>query len=63
MENKPFKVVLGLSKPPGIIEENHSDFELALIQQILTMIGKAPEFIFMPYGRSEKCSRYPILMR
>jgi polar amino acid transport system substrate-binding protein len=41
--------VLGLSKPPYVIEENHSGFELELVQQILTMIGKAPEFIFIPY--------------
>jgi len=59
LANQPFKVVLGLSKPPYVIEENHSGFELELIQQILTMIGKAPEFIFIPYGRSEKMLALP----
>jgi polar amino acid transport system substrate-binding protein len=54
LANQPFKVVLGLSKPPYVIEKNHLGFELELIQQILTMMGKAPEFIFIPYGRSEK---------
>jgi polar amino acid transport system substrate-binding protein len=54
LANQHFKVVLGLSKPPYVIEKNHLGFELELIQQILTMMGKAPEFIFIPYGRSEK---------
>ena len=59
LANQPFKVVLGLSKPPYIIEENYSGFELELVQQILTMVGKAPEFIFIPYGRSEKMLALP----
>ena len=49
-----FKVVVGLSKPPYVIKEAQAGFELELIRQVLTNIGKTPEFIFIPYGRSEK---------
>ncbi len=59
MAAQPFKVVVGLSKPPYVIKESLSGFELELIQQVLTMIGKEPEFIFIPYGRSEKMLELP----
>jgi polar amino acid transport system substrate-binding protein len=54
-----FKVVVGLSKPPYAIEENNSGFELELIQQILSNMNEIPEFIFIPYGRSEKMLEIP----
>lgn len=54
-----FKVVVGLSKPPYAIEESRSGFELELIQQVLNNIDKAPEFVFIPYGRSEKMLELP----
>tara|TARA_R110000744_G_scaffold56547_3_gene119245 strand:- start:1610 stop:2338 length:729 start_codon:yes stop_codon:yes gene_type:complete len=59
MANQSYKVVVGLSKPPYVIEESQTGFELELIQQLLTMIGKEPEFIFIPYGRSEKMLALP----
>jgi len=59
MASQPFKVVVGLSKPPYVIKESLSGFELELIQQVLTTIGKKPEFIFIPYGRSEKMLELP----
>lgn len=51
--------MVGLSKPPYVIEETRSGFELELIRQLLTLIGKDPEFIFIPYGRSEKMLALP----
>tara|TARA_R110001583_G_scaffold145995_2_gene298025 strand:+ start:810 stop:1538 length:729 start_codon:yes stop_codon:yes gene_type:complete len=54
LAKQPFKVVVGLSKPPYVIEENQSGFELELIHQVLTAIGKDIEFVFVPFGRSEK---------
>ncbi len=56
---QPFKVVVGLSKPPYVIQKNNTGFELELIQQLLTTINKEPEFIFIPYGRSEKMLALP----
>lgn len=57
--NQSFKVVVGLSKPPYVIEKTRSGFELELIQQLLMLMGKEPEFIFIPYGRSEKMLALP----
>ena len=57
--NQSFKVVVGLSKPPYVIKESLSGFELELIHHILTNIGKKPEFIFIPYDRSEKMFELP----
>lgn len=54
-----YKVVVGHSKPPYIIENNQTGFELELIQQLLINIGKNPEFIFIPFGRSEKMLSVP----
>ena len=51
---QPFKVVVGLSKPPYVIEKEQSGFELELVRQILTTMGKSTEFVFVPFGRSEK---------
>jgi polar amino acid transport system substrate-binding protein len=48
------KVVVGLSKPPYVIKESMSGFELELIEQLFKISGKTVEFIFAPYGRSEK---------
>lgn len=49
-----FKIVVGLSKPPYVIKENMSGFELEVVQQVFKISGKKIEFIFVPYGRSEK---------
>lgn len=54
-----FKVVVGLSKPPYVIEKYGSGFEIELIKNLLIQIGKKPEFIFIPFGRSEKMLALP----
>lgn len=59
MAKQPFKVVIGLSKAPYVIEETQSGFELELIQQVLAKIGKKAEFVFVPFGRSEKMLKIP----
>jgi len=59
MAMQAFKVVVGLSKPPYVIEESRLGFELELIRQVLTNIGKEAQFIFIPYGRSEKMLDLP----
>lgn len=59
LANQPFKVVVGFSKPPYVIQESRSGFELELIEQILTSMGKTPSFVFIPYGRSEKMLALP----
>ena len=56
---QPFKVVVGLSKPPYVIEAQGSGFEIELIKNLLIQIGKKPEFTFIPFGRSEKMLSQP----
>lgn len=59
LAKQPFKVVVGLSKPPYVIQKNTTGFELELIQQLLITMNKKPEFIYIPYGRSEKMLALP----
>lgn len=49
---KPFNVVVGLTKPPYVIQETNSGFEIELLSQLLTSIGKKPNFLYVPYGQS-----------
>jgi len=35
-----FKIVVGLSKPPYVIKENMSGFELEVVQQVFKISGK-----------------------
>lgn len=59
MAKQNFKVVVGLSKPPYVIKKELAGFELELIRVVLTHMGKDPEFIFIPYGRSAKMLELP----
>lgn len=56
---EPFNIVVGLSKPPYVIKDNISGFEIELIKQLMTTIGKTPRFNFIPLGRSEKMLAMP----
>ncbi len=47
-----FYVVVGLAKPPYVIQETNSGFEIELISSILKKMGKQPDFIYVPFGRS-----------
>ncbi len=47
-------VVVGLTKPPYVIQEQDSGFELDLIRATLATIELQPRFIYVPLGRSLK---------
>ncbi|WP_286272565.1 substrate-binding periplasmic protein [Thalassotalea hakodatensis] len=47
-------VVVGLTKPPYVIEKTQSGFELELITNVLNQLNKQPNYIFVPFGRSER---------
>ncbi|WP_286232671.1 substrate-binding periplasmic protein [Thalassotalea sediminis] len=47
-------VVVGLTKPPYVIADLNSGFELELIENVLAQQNKSPEFIYVPFGRSER---------
>lgn len=47
-----FNVVVGFAKPPYVIQENNSGFELELVGHVIKAMGKSPYFVFVPFGRS-----------
>lgn len=47
-------IVVGLERPPYIIEENAQGFELELVNAVLGRLDKAANYLFVPFGRSEK---------
>lgn len=47
-------VVVGWDKPPYVIAESHSGFELELVRQILHEIGHDMYPIYVPFGRTTR---------
>lgn len=47
-------VVVGLAKPPYIIEEEQTGFEIELVTDVLSMMEMTPTFLYVPLGRSAK---------
>ena len=45
-------LIVGLSKPPYIIEELESGFEIELISHILSQMDIQPSYLYVPLGRS-----------
>ena len=45
-------LIVGLSKPPYIIEELQSGFEIELISHVLSQMKIEPTFLYVPLGRS-----------
>lgn len=54
LASEPFKIIAGLAKPPYVIEEDQSGFELELVRHVFALSGKSVEYVFVPYGRSKK---------
>ncbi len=51
---KEVTVVAGWDKPPYVITETHSGFELELVSTILTRLGHTMSPVFVPFGRSAR---------
>ena len=49
---KSIDVIVGLSKPPYVIEETDSGYEIELITAVLNDINLQPKFIYVPLGRT-----------
>ena len=47
-------VIVGLAKPPYVISEGDTGFELELITAVLNRMDTSPRFIYAPLGRSVK---------
>ncbi|MDA8622040.1 transporter substrate-binding domain-containing protein [Psychrosphaera sp.] len=47
-------VIVGLAKPPYVMPEENTGFELELISAVLARMDISPRFIYVPLGRSVK---------
>ena len=47
-----FDVVVGLAKPPYVIQDTNSGFEIELVSAVLKRMNKSPNFVFVPFGRT-----------
>lgn len=52
--NDELVVAVGLAKPPYVIQEDNSGFELDLIRNIIRKMGKSTQFIYTQFGHSAK---------
>lgn len=51
---KALNIVVGLDKPPYVIQSENSGFELEMIRALFAELGHQTHFIFVPFGRSVK---------
>ena len=54
MADSTVNIVVGLAKPPYVIKEDISGFEIELVEQLYKSIGKKTKFIFSPYTGFKK---------
>jgi len=48
------KIVVGLERPPYILQATNSGYELELLTQVIELMGYGVRYIYVPYGRSQK---------
>jgi polar amino acid transport system substrate-binding protein len=48
------KIVVGLERPPYILQATNSGYELELLSQVIELMGYSVKYIYVPYGRSQK---------
>ncbi len=48
------KIVVGLERPPYILQATNSGYELELLSQVIELMGYGVKYIYVPYGRSQK---------
>lgn len=51
---KPLELVVGLNKPPYVISEKNSGFELELAREIFAELGHEISPIYVPFGRTAR---------
>lgn len=49
---KTLEVVVGLAKPPYVLSDGNSGFEIELIRHILRKAGHKANFVLVPFGRT-----------
>lgn len=49
---QPLSISVGWNKPPYVIEETNSGFELDMISAIFAKMGHSVSYVYVPFGRS-----------
>ncbi len=52
--NPTFSVVVGLSKPPYVLQATDSGFEIELVRNVLQTMGKSAKFVYVAFRRAPK---------
>ena len=52
--NEQIVVAVGLAKPPYVIQQNNSGFELELLRNVFQKMGKLTKFVYTSFGHSSK---------
>jgi len=50
---KTLNVIVGLERPPYVLQDNNSGYELELLSQVIALMGYEVSYIYVPYGRSQ----------
>lgn len=51
---KTLKVIVGLERPPYILQAKNSGYELDLLSEVIELMGYDVKYIYAPYGRTLK---------
>lgn len=47
-------IVVGLDRPPYVLQQSNSGYELELLSQVVKLMGYQANYIYAPYGRTQK---------
>lgn len=56
---KTLNIVVGLERPPYILQASNSGYELELVSQVVELMGHDVKYIYVPYGRTQKLLHEP----
>lgn len=56
---KTLNIIVGLERPPYILQANNSGYELELLSQVIELMGHDASYIYVPYGRTQKLLSEP----
>lgn len=57
--SKTLNIVVGFTRPPYVIQETNSGYELELISQVTKLMGYDVDYIYVPYGRASQLLSNP----
>ena len=52
-------IIVGFERPPYVLQETNSGYELELLSQVVKLMGYDVNYIYVPYGRTQKMLSEP----